>query len=552
MFLSGTLRAYKAFSSSNLFCSTASFFKNSFCKRKYYNKPSSVFLSEKVILHYKDHLNIYLLAVSLKKNIVSTVVQNIISGICIFLLYKYLIKNLGMQRIGIYSILLSITGALGAFNAGFSGSLVRYVSIFTSESKPEKAISLIGTLFTSLLAFFTILVTILNINSGKVLKLMNLSKAEASEFDQLLFLASLVFLLGVLGGVFLSALEGLQKVYLKNYIVSTVSIGNLIFSILLIPYYELKGLFYALLISNCIAYLVGWILLQIHLGKRIFIFPIFWKKDLFKQTFQYNITFQLISISSLFYDPLLRVFLVRYEGLTLAGSYELANKLISQIRGILVAINQSLVPVFAGFKSNETKDSLDLFSKSHRIFFIVSNLVFGLLASALPFIYLLWIGSPSPEIMALTLILIPGWLINTIALPVYFANIGMGQLKPILFFHLSLAVLVPVFCLIAVKAGLIFGVVFSWSGGLIFCGIPIIFDFFYRHKIPFSQILPKGFHWILISQLISAFIWIFLWNKMIDFKNLECILFGFFTFLIQFFSFWRTGLANQVLVLLKK
>ena len=457
-----------------------------------------------------------------------------------------------MQRLGLYSLLLSITSTLGAFNAGFSGSLVRYVSIFNAESKPEKAISLIGTLFSSLLAFFTILVVLLNWGSGELLKLMHLGASEAAEFNQLLLLASLVFLIGVLGGVFLSALEGLQKVYIKNYIVSAVAFSNLIISILLIPHYELKGLFIAYLISNGLAYLAAWIFLQMHLNRTIFFFPISWNKELFCLTFHYNITFQAISVSSLFYDPLLRILLVRFEGLPMAGIYELANKLISQARGILVAVNQSLVPVFAGLENQDSKTRMSLFKQSHRLIFAMGNLVFGMLAAVLPLISIVWIGSANLQLMVVVLILIPGWLFNTLSLPPYFANIGLGHLKPVLFHHLAMALIVPIFCYLSGLLGYKYGVVFSWSIGLMLCSVPLIFIFFHKHNLSLRHIAPSGFQWLVFSHIAIIMAWMAIWNKADALSIVECGGFFLFGLSLYLFSYWKAGFIKEAWHILKK
>ncbi len=457
-----------------------------------------------------------------------------------------------MQRLGIYSLLLSITSTLGAFNAGFSGSLVRYIAIFNAESKPEKAISLIGTLFSTLLVFFLILVILLNSCSGELIKIMNLNTEEAIEFEQLLLFASLVFLSGVLSGIFLSALEGLQKVYLKNYIASAVACTNLLLSIWLIPRFELKGLFAAYFFSNCMAYLAAWIFLQMQLKKRIFVFPFSWNKKLFRETFRYNFTFQIISVSSLFYDPLLRILLVRFEGLPLAGFYELANKMISQLRGVIVSVNQSLVPVFAGLENESAGTRLNLFNKSFRLIFILSNLAFGVLAAVLPFISLIWLGVPHPDLIAITLIVLPGWLLNTVALPVYFANIGFGKLKPVLYFHLVLAFIVPVFCFLSGISGLFMGVIFAWSAGLFFCSIPLILDFTYRNNIPLGKVIPKGFLWILGPHLVLILALAIFWKHILIFNFLECTLFGVFATGVYVLAYMKAGFIKEAWEIFKK
>jgi len=483
----------------------------------------------------------------------SAILQSGVSGICIFLLYKFLIHTLGMQKLGLYSVVLSITGTLGIFNAGFSGSLVRYTSIYHSENQPEKAASLIGTIFSSLLIFFSALLFLLITGGRGLLHFLHLGSAESAEFESLLPLASLVFLSGMMGGVFLSALEGFQRAYLKNYLLSAASFSNLILAILLIPVFELKGLFYSYLISNSVVYLLAWGFVRNYLKGRIFIFPLSWNQELFRQTFQYNATFQLISVSSLFNDPLLRMLLVRFGGLPMAGIYELASKLILQVRAILVSLNQSLVPVFAGMDGVEDgKSRIALFMKSYHLNFGLSNLVLALLAAVLPAISIIWLETGQMLFIALSLMLIPGWIVNTMSVPVYFANIGFGQLKPVLYHHLSLGFLVPLLCYFAGLLGLPLGVVFSWSFGLVVCSLPLITDFFSRHKIASNLMLPSGFRWMFLAHAVFIAAWIWIWLSEFSFSLFSGFIFASGGIILYTFAYAKAGFISEVKMLLKK
>jgi O-antigen/teichoic acid export membrane protein len=357
----------------------------------------------------------------------------------------------------------------------------------------------------------------------------------------------------MLGGVFLSALEGFQRAYIKNYLLSAASFSNLILAILLIPKFELKGLFYSYLISNSLVYILAWGFVRNQLNGRIFIFPLSWNQELFRQTFNYNATFQLISVSSLFNDPLLRMLLVRFGGLPLAGIYELASKLILQVRAILVALNQNLVPVFAGMEGKEDgQNRISLFMKSFHLNFALSNLVLALLAAALPAISIIWLETGQMVFIQLSLMLIPGWIINTMSVPVYFANIGFGQLKPVLYHHLSLGFLVPSLCYLAGVMGLPLGVVFSWSLGLAVCSLPLITEFFSRHRIAFSYILPPGFRWMLLAHVVFIAAWIWVWLSEFSFSLLSGLIFASGGIILYTFAYAKAGFFAELKMLLKK
>ena len=64
----------------------------------------------------------------------------------------------------------------------------------------------------------------------------------------------------------------------------------------------------------------------------------------------YGLNIQMISVSQMLYDPITKGLLVKFGGLDLAGYYEMANRMVIQLRGLIVSAVQVLVPTIADLK----------------------------------------------------------------------------------------------------------------------------------------------------------------------------------------------------------
>ncbi|MCP2619681.1 oligosaccharide flippase family protein [Candidatus Aminicenantes bacterium AC-334-K16] len=118
---------------------------------------------------------------------------------------------------------------------------------------------------------------------------------------------------------------------------------------MLAPKYGLKGVAYARVIQNLIILIFSWFFLRKYLPL-LPVFPYKWDKKLFREIVGYGINFQIISVARMLYDPITKALLTKFGGLSLVGYYEMANKLIYQIRSLKVSANQILVPAFADLK----------------------------------------------------------------------------------------------------------------------------------------------------------------------------------------------------------
>ena len=85
----------------------------------------------------------------MKKNIIYAALQIIVSGISLFVLYKILLIEIGIELIGIWSIVMAFSAFLRTGDFGFAGSIVKFVSENVTKGKVEKVNDIVKTSITS-------------------------------------------------------------------------------------------------------------------------------------------------------------------------------------------------------------------------------------------------------------------------------------------------------------------------------------------------------------------------------------------------------------------
>jgi O-antigen/teichoic acid export membrane protein len=277
---------------------------------------------------------------------------------------------------------------------------------------------------------------------------------------------------------------------------------HLLLCFILAPKYGLIGIAYASVVQNSIVLLSSWIVLRMR-AKLLPVFPFKWDKGLFKEIIGYGVNFQIISVASMLYDPTTKVLLSKFGGLSLVGFYEMASRMIQQIRALVVSANHVLVPAIADLQEKTPEKIKDLYLTSYQLLFYVSVPVFALLIISAPAISELWIGSYERFFVVAVIWLSIGWALNTLAAPAYFSNLGIGVLRWNVIAHLAIGVLNAVLGLLL---GLLYngmGVIIGWVVALALGSATIYLSYHIKHDIPFIELCPRASRMIVVTCATS-------------------------------------------------
>jgi O-antigen/teichoic acid export membrane protein len=242
----------------------------------------------------------------------------------------------------------------------------------------------------------------------------------------------------------------------------------------------------------------------------------------------------------MFYDPLTKALLSKFGGLSMVGYFEMASKMIRQLRLLIVSANQVLLPAIANLKEKTPEKIQSVYLTSYQLVFYLALPLFSLIIVCTPIISVLWIGYYESIFVTFGILLAIGWFLNTLSAPAYYANLGTGELRWNVVGHTVILLLNAIlgFLLGVSYDGI--GVVIAFVVSLAFGGSIIYFSYHIKHKIPLIELLPKTSKLIIIACLVSVISTLIIQDRLnhslntIEINGIIILLFS----VIVFIPFW--------------
>lgn len=438
------------------------------------------------------------------KNSLSAIVQVIIVGIVYLLLYRYLLDTIGIKLLGVWSLIIATTSLALIANFGISTSIIKFVSTYYTRGDFE---SLKKLIFTSCVFIF---ITYLFI-SAIILILGNYILPHFIEKDyikialEVLPFSLISLILNALSGVISSCLDGIQKNYIKSYILSFSSIFLFIISIILTPTYGLKGLVFAQIFQGLLVLLLSFYYISNHL-ENVVSFRWNWSKPLFKEIINYGLKMQALSFMQMSFEPVTKAFLSKFGGLAMVGYYEMASRLVSQFRGLIVSANQVIIPVVAEAKELNNNSIKTLYSKTFSIILFLNIIITSIILVLTPIISKIWIGTVIDFFLFAVVINSVVVFINIASNPAYFSYLGEGKLNWLIISYAAIVILNSV---LGYFLGINFsgyGIVLAWNFAFMIGSMIIIFSFHNSNEIKWKEVISKNdIYLILLAGLFAFF-----------------------------------------------
>ncbi|MES2411907.1 MAG: polysaccharide biosynthesis C-terminal domain-containing protein [Bacteroidota bacterium] len=437
------------------------------------------------------------------KNSLSAIIQVIIVGLVYLLLYRYLLDAIGIELLGVWSLIIATTSLALIANFGISTSIIKFVSTYYTRGDFE---SLKKLIFTSCVF---ILVTYLLI-SGLILLLGNIilpyfiEKTYISIALEVLPYSLVSLIINAVSGVISSCLDGIQKNYVKSYILSFSSIFLFGLSLLLTPDYGLKGLVFAQIFQGILVLLLSFYFISKYL-KGVISFRWNWSKPLFSEIINYGLKMQALSFMQMSFEPVTKAFLSKFGGLAMVGYYEMASRLVSQIRGIIVSANQVIIPVVAEAKERNDNSVKTIYVKTFSIILFLNILITSAILVFTPLISQIWIGKIVPFFLFGVVINSIVVFINISSNPGYFSYLGEGKLNWLI---ISYAAILITNTILGYVLGLNFngyGVILAWNLAFMIGSLIIVFSFQHLNGIKWKEVMTKNDIYLIFGAALFSY-----------------------------------------------
>lgn len=437
-------------------------------------------------------------------NSIAAIGQVLIVGIVYLVLYRYLLVTLGIELLGVWSLIIASTSLALIANFGISTSIIKFVATYYARNDFDRLRKLIFTAAVFIIGTYSIISVVILIAGTYVLPHFIEAKYLPIALEILPF-SLLSLIINALGGVISSCLDGIQKNYIKSYIVSFSSIVLFALSVLLTPKFGLKGLIFAQ-IFQAIIVLVASIYYLSKSIKSIFTLQWNWSKSLFKEIINYGIKMQALSFMQMSFEPVTKALLSKYGGLAMVGYYEMASRLVTQLRGLIVSANQVIIPVVA--EAKETKETYvkELYIKTFSIVLLFDIvLITGIIITA-PIISFLWIGKIVPFFLFAVVLNSIVAFVNICSNPAYFSYLGEGKLNWLIYSYIAITLLNPILSYFLGVEFNGYGVVVGWNIAFLIGSLLVLFSYHQKNHISWKSLLSLHDLWfIFLASLTSIF-----------------------------------------------
>ncbi len=338
-----------------------------------------------------------------------------------------------------------------------------------------------------------------------------------------------------ISAIFLSAIDGLQLILIKNVLLTLFAIVFLTFVFLLVPHFKIVGVAYAQVIQS-VGTLLGAILLVTFKVKGFSIFRWKFSKEIFKELFGYGMKVQAMSIAAMLFDPITKYFLTTFGGLGIVGIYEMANKLVIQLRSLIITSSQVMVPAIAGLTEIGAANIKKIYKEMFEVISFSSIILITYILAFSKYISIIWIGKIQQSFVITISLVSVGWLFNLFSGPAFLVNLATGRLKWNLISQFAMGIFNCIFCYLL---GTYFGkyyVILGASLSLILSAIVLIYFFNKHYKVGFFELFNKYSIMLIIGSILIIIGNNYLFNWAKDILSMHALL-GISFILVTLFLF---------------
>lgn len=365
---------------------------------------------------------------SVRRNALLAVLQVTISGVALFLTFRVLLDVVGPEALGAWSLVLSVSSGARLSELGLSGGATRFVATALARGDESLAALTVETtlISTGILLVAAVLLGLQLVNTGLALALP--TDAFSTVADTIPLALSGMVAAG-LAAVVQGALDGCHRADLRAIVSVVVQLLSLPMTVMLAYGYGIWGVALAQLASSCLLLVLSWAFLRRQLGS-LGLIPHRWNRAVFRSTLVYGAGLQVSTVSGTLVDPLVKGMLIRFGTLESAAFYDMAHRLVLQLRGLVVSANQVLVPIFSKMSATSSEEAMSTLYR--RATLLVEQTAAPLLCAACvaaPSIGLLWIGSAEPTFDFFVVALALAYFLNALSAPAYFLHAGIGRLR---------------------------------------------------------------------------------------------------------------------------
>lgn len=435
------------------------------------------------------------------RNVSSAVGQTVVQTLAFFVLYRFLIGRLGIEQVGVWSVVLASASAARISELGLGGSVTKFVAACQAQGDRRGTSAILQTAAITLAGALGLVLPVLYPMLSFLLALV-LPGAAAQQASAILPHALLSVWFGAIAGVWQGGLDGCLRSDIRAALATGATIVFMVMAMVLAPGYGLSGLAVAQVGQSALLAALGWLAIRRVVGEMPVV-PAHWSWPRLREMLGYGANVQIMAVVMLLFEPTTKLLFARYGGLTAVGHFELAQQLVTRMRALVVEGNRVVVPFMAatGEGSHEARE---MYARNVKYLLFLLTPMFAGLASLVPLTSVLWLGIYRSEFVVMAVCLTAAWYVNSTTAPAYFAYLGHGDLRALTVSHLALGIGNG-------AIGAVLGPLFGWQGiiaafvaSLTIGSLIPVFTYHRRYRLRLRDLLSRADGWLFVGCAVAA------------------------------------------------
>ena len=363
---------------------------------------------------------------TLRRNTLFSIAEVLLNGLGLFVIYKNVVSVLGLKMLGVWSIVLATTAFGRLADVGISAGLARFIAREQARGDTDKANAHLQTGLITVAAVMAVL-TILAYWPIHYALAIALGDGELAVARRLIPYALLTFWLLNLNSVTAAALLGLHRADLRSISNIIGMIGQVMASLLLVRDHQLMGLAWAQTGQYVLAIGLSWLFIH-RVQPGLPWIPTTFSRASFRELLGFGVKLQIGTIANLLFEPTSKIVIGHIAGTATLGLFEMAYRMVYQVRNVAISALQNLVPAFTRLHETDSSALTTLFRKASWMGGALGAGSMSAIALGAPIVSMLWIGHLESGFVRLTALLAICWCSNILAAPSYFFGLGTGAI----------------------------------------------------------------------------------------------------------------------------
>ncbi len=438
-------------------------------------------------------------------NAISSSLQSVVVAATLFFLYRFLLKTIPVEHIGIWSVIFAAASIGKLAEMGVSAGVVKFVAAALARSEEEEAAKSIQTAATATSVGIGLCMLLAYASSPLYLSWL-VGKAHMDVASSVLGLALLSFWLSSVASVFQSALDGCHRMDSRSMLNIATTLLHFVLCLAFTPSWGLWGLGLSQIIQALVTLVGNQLMLRRYLPSIGFRFW-GWNTLHFRALLRYGLNAQLASVSiTLLSEPITKAFITNFGGLGMVAYYDMATRMISQLRSVVLSAFQAMVPMVSHLHENNREQLRELYVRASQSMSLVALPLFGAIAAFAPYISLIWIGRVESVFVYSSSVLAAGWCLNTLIVPAYMINLGTGQLSWNTRSHIVIGIVNSLAGWALCEWIGPSGAILAWSGGLAIGSLALLLGFHKENSIRVALVCPANIIGLSLTITVLAIV----------------------------------------------